>query len=410
MSYVNKDAKRYMIWAAIAAVIISAGAAVLFSFFTSSARQAENNAVYGLLTEILDQYPEADIQPLIESLNSSGSISDEVLAVLKTYGIDESRFAVNEMNTVSTYMIIGAAVIALIAAAVMIFIYLRYLKKRKQSLDILNGYIERLSMGEYSLDLADNSEDELSNLKNNLYKLMVMLKESAENANSNKRALAESVSDLSHQLKTPLTSATILLDNLKDNPDMDAEKRKKFIAEVSRQVNSMKWMVVSMLKLSRLDAGVIEFEEKEFNVSDMIEDSIESLNVLSELKDINVSCTVDESVMLKGDLKWSREAFTNILKNALEHSGVGSTVKIEVEDNDVYTALSVANVGEPFTREQEKNMFRRYYSGAREISDNENAGLGLPLAKAIVERQNGYLTATSEKGWNIFTMKFLKCY
>lgn len=282
-----------------------------------------------------------------------------------------------------------------------------YQKRRSRKLAELSDYMEEIVRGHYDLALADNTEDELSHLKNQLYKITLFLKEESDHAKEKKTALAESVADISHQLKTPLTSASILLDNLNENEQMPPETRRRFLREVSRQIYSMNWMIVAMLKLSRLDAGMVALKKEPFSVNRMLTEAIDHLEIFAELKGVKIRvCGMEAQVLRVGDLDWNREAVQNILKNAIEHSKKGETVTVTLSDNAVYTSVSIANSGAPITKEKIKKIFERYYSAANDGSSN--IGIGLPLAKAILEKQNAYLSVESENGYNVFIIKYLK--
>ena len=408
--YENKLVKKYLMFSLALIAAASVGMAFLTLRQCKRQREAENAAVYALLREVVENDPDADVSVLIEVMNDEKSYSKADAEELRSrYGLYADVAALPSVEKLRAQLTLQSVVTLILASGAVLLVFLLYLRRRRQKIEQLADYMEQISMGRYDMDLRDNSEDELSNLKNQLYKLTVMLREQAKTATTQKEALAESVSDISHQLKTPLTSAMILLDNLGDNPDMDEKLRIRFIGEAARQVDSMKWMIVSMLKLSRLDAGMVEMENEKFSVKQMVADGVDYLSVLLDLKEISVEEKIregSERAFLYGDRRWNQEAFVNLLKNAAEHSETGGVIRVGIESNDVYTAVSVANEGEPFTRKQEQEMFRRYYSAAGN-ADSENAGIGLPLAKAILERQNGYLTVASEDGWNIFTMKYL---
>lgn len=275
--------------------------------------------------------------------------------------------------------------------------------------------MDKISRGNYELEINDNSEDELSSLKNSLYKIMVYMKEQADSARIKKVMLAQSVSDISHQLKTPLTSTQVLLDNLNDNPDMDYSTRKKFIYEALNQVNGMSWMIVSMLKLSRIDAGVVEFNNENISINKIIEEAVGNLEVIAEIKNVNIEKNIDNrnedelnksDIYIKGDYNWNREALQNIIKNAIEHSNDKGTVKINITDNDVYTAVYITNRGEKLSDKQQKQIFERYYSEAK-YEDN-SMGIGLPLAKAVIEKQGGYISVESDDEKTTFIVKYIK--
>ena len=290
---------------------------------------------------------------------------------------------------------LGGVLLAELAAGGLFFIYQ---KRRSRKLAELSDYMEEIVRGHHDLALADNTEDELSHLKNQLYKITLFLKEESDHAKEKKTALAESVADISHQLKTPLTSASILLDNLNENEQMPPETRRRFLREVSRQIYSMNWMIVAMLKLSRLDAGMVALKKEPFSVNRMLTEAIDHLEIFAELKGVKIRvCGMEAQVLRVGDLDWNREAVQNILKNAIEHSKKGETVTV---------TLSIANPGAPITKEKIKKIFERYYSAANDGSSN--IGIGLPLAKAILEKQNAYLSVESENGYNVFIIKYLK--
>lgn len=409
-TYENREVKKYLAVTAVCAL-----AAVLLIVWlavqtTNQMRDKENLAIERLLVETLQQNPDTDVSKLIQVLNTTGEIEDgEREALLKTlyqYGIQENMYLIADMKGWQRQLIIGAAVFLCVAESGLVLLFCLYLRKRRQQIGQLCDYMEQISRGQYQLELAEISEDELSNLKNQLYKITVMLKEQAETARHHKEALAQSVSDISHQLKTPLTSASILLENLCENEEMPPDLRNKFIRETANQVQSMSWMIVSMLKLSRLDAGVVEFEQKEISVKEMVQEAVENLEVIAELKGVQVQVReMADTVRFLGDYNWNREALQNIVKNAIEHSKENEIVSVTVEDNNVYTAITVTNQGEPLSKEMQKQIFTRYYSAS---SDANHVGIGLPLAKAIVEKQNGYLTVESGQGKNSFVLKYRK--
>lgn len=410
-SYQNKEVKKYLVFA----VLFSLGAAVVLCCVVlgvcSHYKRVENEAICALLKELVRQDPEADLQRFMEILNGNGNPAEDgnVEKELARYGISGDVYFIGDMQKAQQRIVMSCVLGVLLTEGILILSFAVYLRRRQRQLNQLSGYMDRIVLGQYDLDLQDNSEDELSNLKNQLFKITLTMREQATESREQKKALADSVSDISHQLKTPLTSASILLDNLNDSPDMEEETRKRFIREIARQVQSMNWMILSILKLSRLDAGVVEFEMEHFSLERMQEEAAENLEMIAELKSVRMMFPergTAEPVMLYGDYNWNREAFQNILKNAIEHSPAGGQVWVKTEDNGVYTAITVTNEGKTISPEEQKQIFVRHYSNAN--SSENNMGIGLPLAKAILERQNGYITVESADGKTSFTMKYLK--
>ncbi len=409
-TYQNKQAKKYIVAMAISSCVVMLSFIVMMSLFDSWWKKRENEAVLYMLESVAEQYPQVDLAELVQALNYDKEISDrkqaDLKAELEKYGIDNSVYYMKEMQSAHRLAIFAGVGLFLMVEIILITIFVLYLKKRQKELFYLENYMDRISDGDYNLDLSDNSEDELSSLKNHMYKLTIMLKEQARIAGNRKVALAESVSDISHQLKTPLTSAQILLDNIMDNPDMDKITKDKFIKEIAKQVTGMRWMIIAMLKLSRLDAGVVNFERVEISLDKMICQAIENLEVMAELKGVTVKYeSKDKAIFIVGDFNWNREALQNILKNAIEYSESGESVWIQLQQNDVYTSITVTNKGEPLTQKQQQQIFERYYSEGK--FEENSIGIGLPLAKAILEKQGAYLSVLSKNGYNSFIIKYI---
>ena len=298
--------------------------------------------------------------------------------------------------------------IILIATSVALtVVFYFYLKYRQNEIDKITKYVERVSNKKYILDIDENTEDELSSLKNELYKITVMLKEEADNSEKQKEALTTSISDISHQLKTPLTSILIMLDNLSESDNMDKQTRDKFIAEISRQIENMNWLVISLLKLSRLDAGVVEFESQRINANKLVNEVISNLEIMTELKNVGFEIEANKDCYFIGDYNWNKEAIQNIVKNAIEHTKINTKVKIRIEENSVYTSITVKDEGSGINPKDLKHIFDRFYKS--ENSSENSFGIGLSLSKSIIEKQNGYIQVeTKENEGTKFIIKYIK--
>lgn len=248
--------------------------------------------------------------------------------------------------------------------------------------------MEMLYREGYLLDIEDNSDDELSGLRNEIYKLTVLLKEQAVRAAEQKKALADSMADISHQLKTPLTSMTVLMDNLADDIDMDPAIRRHFITEITYQLTNMSWLVSTLLKISRLDAGVVELDRESLEVASLVGEALQKVEVAAEWNQVSFALKIPEDAVLVADRKWTAEALANILKNAVEHSPRDAVVEISAEENDVYTGIFVRDRGKGIGEEERKKLFNRFYRGTSAREDS--VGIGLALAKEIIEKQKGY--------------------
>lgn len=420
-AYKNKQAAKSLLLIGVVLVVSVVTYMSWIGWYTHKYKNMENTYIRCIMENVINQYPDLDMEEIAIILNKSYSelesstTSEEFDSILRKNGITDNTFYIKDMSDIRNVNIIVSTSIIGVMSVLFIICFCMYLRRRKNAIVQLQDYMDKISRGNYELEINDNSEDELSSLKNSLYKIMVYMKEQADSARIKKVMLAQSVSDISHQLKTPLTSTQVLLDNLNDNPDMDYSTRKKFIYEALNQVNGMSWMIVSMLKLSRIDAGVVEFNNENISINKIIEDAVGNLEVIAEIKNVNIEKNIDNrnedelnksDIYIKGDYNWNREALQNIIKNAIEHSNDKGTVKINITDNDVYTAVYIANRGEKLSDKQQKQIFERYYSEAK-YEDN-SMGIGLPLAKAVIEKQGGYISVESDDEETVFIVKYIK--
>ena len=413
-AYKNKQAVKSLLLIGVVLVVSVVTYISWISWYTHKYKNMENTYIRCIMENVINQYPDLDMEEIAIILNKSYSelesstTSEEFDSILRKNGITDNTFYIKDMSDIRNVNIIVSTSIIGVMSVLFIICFCMYLRRRKKDIFELQDYMDKISRGNYELEINDNSEDELSSLKNSLYKIMVYMKEQADSARIKKVMLAQSVSDISHQLKTPLTSTQVLLDNLNDNPDMDYSTRKKFIYEALNQVNGMSWMIVSMLKLSRIDAGVVEFNNENISINKIIEEAVGNLEVIAEINidNRNEDELNKSDIYIKGDYNWNREALQNIIKNAIEHSNDKGTVKINITDNDVYTAVYITNRGEKLSDKQQKQIFERYYSEAK-YEDN-SMGIGLPLAKAVIEKQGGYISVESDDEETVFIVKYIK--
>lgn len=420
-AYKNKQAVKSLLLIGVVLVVSVVTYISWISWYTHKYKNMENTYIRCIMENVINQYPDLDMEEIAIILNKSYSelesstTSEEFDSILRKNGITDNTFYIKDMSDIRNVNIIVSTSIIGVMSVLFIICFCMYLRRRKKDIFELQDYMDKISRGNYELEINDNSEDELSSLKNSLYKIMVYMKEQADSARIKKVMLAQSVSDISHQLKTPLTSTQILLDNLNDNPDMEYATRKKFIYEALNQVNGMSWMIVTMLKLSRIDAGVVEFNNETISINKIIEEAVGNLEVIAEIKNVNIEKYIDNhnenklnksDIYINGDYNWNREALQNIIKNAIEHSNDKGTVKINITDNDVYTAVYITNRGDKLSDQRQKQIFERYYSEAK-YEDN-SMGIGLPLAKAVIEKQGGYISVESDDEETVFIVKYIK--
>ena len=240
-----------------------------------------------------------------------------------------------------------------------------------------------------------------------LYKTTILLRETAENSEKEKVSLSNSLADISHQIKTPITSMRIMLDNIEDNPNMDSKTRVEFIKEISKQVDWISSLVVSLLKLAKFDAGAIVMKNEEINVRNLIDKAVSNLAIILDVKNIKIISNIDEAATINADYNWQLEAITNIIKNAVEHSSDNSNIYINVENTSVFVKIQIKDEGEGISKKDINHIFERFYKSKN--SSENSIGIGLSLAKTIIEKANGYIKVESEEGkGTMFEIKYLK--
>ena len=364
-----------------------------------------NIVINEIVNNIQEQYPDVDINKIISMLNDE-NVSNE--NVLSQYGIDISKdSAILTNDLLYRNNVIMNLSIILIFSIIIIIVFVLYNKRQKSKIKEITNYIEQINNKNYALDIQDNSEDELSVLKNELYKITVMLKEQAENSAKDKINLKNSLEDISHQLKTPLTSITIMLDNILDSPDMDLQTRNEFIKDIYREIANIKFLVQNLLILSKFDANTITFNENEEKLEDIIEEAKQNVASICDLKNIQIILEGKEDAKTTCDLKWQVEAITNILKNCAEHSNNNTKINVLYSENNMYSEIVIKDEGSGIDQKDLKHIFERFYKGKN--SDKDSIGIGLSLAKTIIEKDNGFITVDSELGkGTTFNIKYRK--
>ena len=364
-----------------------------------------NQKIAGIIDNVLEKYPDIEKREIVEILNSSDKTNNEIL---REYGIELDKDSVILENNTDFQKFIIIDINTLIVFILMLsIIFFKYNHSESKKINEITKYIEEINRGNYKLNIEENTEDELSILKNELYKITIMLKEVAENSQKDKTTLKDSLSDISHQIKTPITSILIMLDNILSDENMPEDIKKDFIKDIKREIINIKFLVESILKLSKIDSNSIKFIKKEVFIKDIINEAVKNVSMLSELKNIEIIVSGDDSIKTICDLKWQVEAITNILKNCIEHSYENRKIYINYNQNNMYTELKIEDNGTGIDAKDLPHIFERFYKGKNSSSDS--VGIGLALSKSIIESNNGYIQVDSElnKG-TTFIIKYLK--
>lgn len=363
-----------------------------------------NAKIDNIISQAIEKYPDITEEEVLEILKNNETPESSVLekygytpdiSYIKTLG---EQIETNKKQNIALVIIFGT---------VSLGIYLIYVITQEKKIAEINEYIKQINNKNYILKIEENDNGELSKLRNELYKTTVLLKETAEISEKEKENLSTAIADISHQLKTPLTSIRIMLDNIQDDPDMKKEVREDFLREISKQIDWISSLVVALLKIAKFDAGTIKMENNEINAKNLIDNIVSNLAILMELKNIEIITNVDEKATFIADYKWQQEALTNILKNAIEHSKQNSRIYITVENTSLFLKITIKDEGSGIDKEDLKHIFQRFYK-TKNSSEN-SIGIGLPLAKAIIEQSNGYIKVETKYGEGTsFEVKYIK--
>lgn len=395
--------KKFLLISMIPIIVFLIIGNIFFFYQYHSYTQNYNNKIASLVNLLDKEYPDIDRNELISILNSDDKVSEDIFS---RYGIDiQNESIIIENDRLFSGFIIVYNILFIGLALSIILLYLKHEKVQNKEIKKIVKCIEEINKKNYSINIDENSEDELSILKNELYKITIMLKEDAENSKKDKLKLKDSLSDISHQLKTPLTSINIMLDNILDNPEMDDKTKEKFIQNIKREITNISSLVGEILKLSKFDASVIKFEEQQVFIDDIVKSAISNVEMMAELKNINIEVNNQDNIKLVCDAKWQIEAITNILKNCIEHSKDDSTITIDIDSNKIYKQITIKDNGEGIDEKDLPHIFERFYKGKN--SSKDSVGIGLALAKTIIEKDNGSIKVDSKKGkQTIFTIKY----
>ena len=311
--------------------------------------------------------------------------------------------SVNQFQQSTFYTMLGMEIFLLLilATGILLFFWKRNCLYQ-QATKVLTNYIN----GDYSCHLPQNHEGAIFQIFSSVEQLATMLQSKSETEHKTKEFLKDSISDISHQLKTPLAALAMYQEIIENEPE-NADTVKQFAAKMGTSLKRMEQLILSMLKITRLDTGNIVFEKKSCYVAELIAHSVNELTTRAKNENKEILVDGDREQLLVCDMEWTSEAIGNIVKNALDHTRSGGTVHITWEHTPAMLRIFISDNGNGIAPEDIHHIFKRFYRSKHSL-DTQGIGLGLPLAKSIVEGQGGIISVQSEiNTGTIFTISFL---
>lgn len=389
-----EDRKLFISMLALGLVTVLA-AVTLSLAMAAYVNQAVKDTYAGIVGTVAQRYPQAEAQ-VVQDLRSPGAGSVKLgTQVLGKYGLGDGSAADTGVaaGLLARLLPVGLALVGLVCTG-FVLLLVRYQRAVSAQVAGLSTYLRQIDAGDYALDVRDNGEGSFSLLKNDLYKVTVRLREQAELLQKDKTYLSNLIADISHQIKTPLTSLGVLADLLAEDPP--EEDRRAFVERLRAQLGRIQWLVAALLKLARLDVGTAAFKSEPVDVRRLIERALEPLQIPLEIKKQHLEVHGDDGASFTGDLNWSAEALTNVVKNCVEHTPEGGKIEIAYAANVLYAEIIVSDDGEGIAGADLPNIFNRFYRGAN--AGENSVGIGLALAKAIFNAQGGDIAVHSQRG------------
>ncbi len=349
------------------------------------------------------QNGEANVSDIVAALKKENFTSSNILA---QYGLEnlESLDYLPSMKKIKQKYFLGGGFITLISAFFFSFLYLKVVRKKQKQYQLLDEYFYNLLYNDQHIHFNKVVDDDFTTVQNDIIKVTRRLQNALANEETTKNELSKTLADISHQLKTPLTSLAIINDALKYDNIIE-EQKNVFLKEQERTINHMQILITTLLKVSQIESGMIPLKKEPYDLRKVIDNSLLNLDYLITAKELKIEKDIPKSIITM-DKYWLGEALTNIIKNACEHSFNGGKISITVKKNPIYVSLEIKDYGEGIKKCDLPHLFERFY---RCQNNKDSVGIGLNLTKSILDKMNATVKVKSEYGkYTIFEIHFFE--
>lgn len=408
--FINPELKRSSIFIVILMSVFFAGTVFILKLQQEALKNSYIKVLGATAAKIVEKEPnlEKDIIPIVLG-RATAEEEAKGENFLKQYGVtkelDTIIFPYVSQTSLENFYLLGFVFLSmLIILFIMNYLHHIFFYKRIRR---LTTAAKKVVEGEYQIAISEDKEGDFSKLAISFNSMREIIRSNLHELNREKKFLVDLLSDISHQLKTPLASM-ILYNEIMLSKDLEKEQRTTFLVNNQNQLHRMEWLIKSMLKLAKIDAKAIEFHKENCSLNETIHESIEVLESMANVKGIKVKIHEKENIIFNHDTLWLQEALINIIKNAIEHSEVNTEVYVSLIENPVYRRVTIEDQGEGISEEDLPNIFKRFYK-AKGAKNTNSVGIGLALAKSIVEAHGGMIEAHSDLGIGTrFIITFLK--
>lgn len=349
------------------------------------------------------QNGEANVSDIVATLKKENFTSSNILT---QYGLEnlESLDYLPSMKKIKQKYFLGGGFITLISAFFFSFLYLKVVRKKQKQYQLLDEYFYNLLYNDQHIHFNKVVDDDFTTVQNDIIKVTRRLQNALANEEKTKNELSKTLADISHQLKTPLTSLAIINDALKYDNILE-EQKNVFLKEQERTINHMQILITTLLKVSQIESGMIPLKKEPYDLRKVIDNSLLNLDYLITAKELKIEKDIPKSIITM-DKYWLGEALTNIIKNACEHSFNGGKISITVKKNPIYVSLEIKDYGEGIKKCDLPHLFERFY---RCQNNKDSVGIGLNLTKSILDKMNATVKVKSEYGkYTIFEIHFFE--
>lgn len=397
----NPEFKAVAVKIFILQLVLSVIAFLFIRYCLSGINQSIINQDTAFAGQLLSKHPEME-EDIINCIMKKADAQQikEGSKILSEYGYSNKIHAESQpvlRKLYPKYEVMFSLLILSFFIPIIMLLFFEYSKFFKKICQISNAS-EKMVEGQFDTVDDEDTEGDFGILKYNFSIMAQRLKLSMEKLNDDKIFLKNTIQDISHQLKTPLSSLIIFNDLLLQNRNFDEDTKLDFLNKSKAEIERMEWLILNLLKMARLEAGAVCLQKNRVSIYECINKVLIPLSVNADKKNIKIEITqASENICFIGDENWTIESFANIIKNCIEHTRINGNIKIEISGTPILSQVKITDNGEGIDKKDLSHIFERFYKGSNSVQP-ESIGIGLSLSKIIIEKQNGIISVKSKIG------------